>query len=101
MELRVRFAPATGATAANGSQLDILFGSDEDVRQVSLTQLQQLDRDDDGVVDDARITFKLEGVEYRFLLKKVRIQLQRIESMLLIIVLKKLAKVKTTHLFIE
>jgi len=60
--LRVPFG-APGATSATGSELDILFGSDEDVRQVSLTQLQQLDRDDDGVVDDVRVTFKLEGVE--------------------------------------
>jgi len=60
--LRVPFG-APGAVAATGTQLDILFGSDEDVRQVSLTQLQQLDRNNDGVVDDPRITFKLEGVE--------------------------------------
>ena len=60
--LRVPFG-APGATAATGSELDILFGSDEDVRQVSLTQLQQLDRNDDGIVDDSRVTFKLEGVE--------------------------------------
>ena len=60
--LRVPFG-APGATAATSTQLDILFGSDEDVRQVSLTQLQQRDYNGDGVVDDPRIKFRLEGVE--------------------------------------
>jgi len=60
--LRVPFG-APGATSATSTQLDILFGSDEDVRQVSLTQLQQRDLNGDGVVDDPRIKFVLEGVE--------------------------------------
>ncbi|MHC4817208.1 MAG: type IV pilus modification PilV family protein, partial [Planctomycetota bacterium] len=60
--LRVPFG-APGATPATSTQLDILFGSDEDVRQVSLTQLQQRDLNSDGVVDDPRIKFVLEGVE--------------------------------------
>ncbi|MHC4548784.1 MAG: type IV pilus modification PilV family protein [Planctomycetota bacterium] len=60
--LRVPFG-APGAVTATGQQLDILFGSDDDVRQVSLTQLQQRDLNADGVVDEPPITFKLDGVE--------------------------------------
>ena len=60
--LRVPFG-SPDAAAASSLQLDILFGSDEDVRQVSLTQLQQRDLNGDGVVDDPRIKFTLEGVE--------------------------------------
>jgi prepilin-type N-terminal cleavage/methylation domain-containing protein len=60
--LRVPFG-APGATPASPQQLDLLFGSDEDVRQLTLTQLQQVDRDGDGKVDDQPLTFTLEGVE--------------------------------------
>lgn len=60
--LRMPFG-APGATAATAAKYDILFGSDEDVRQVSLTEVQQRDEDADGVVDSGPITFTLEGVE--------------------------------------
>lgn len=62
--LRVPFG-APGASPATPQQLDVLFGSDEDVRQLTLTQLQQLDRDADGVIDDKPLTFTLDGVEDR------------------------------------
>lgn len=51
------------AAPATARDLDILFGSDEDVRQVSLTQIQQRDLDGDGTVDSPPIRFRLEGVE--------------------------------------
>ena len=51
------------APAATARDLDILFGSDEDVRQVSLTQIQQRDANGDGVVDAEPIRFHLDGVE--------------------------------------
>jgi len=54
---------APSAIAATGAQLDILLGSDEDVRQVSLTQIMQKDLNDDGIVDQEPIRFKLDGVE--------------------------------------
>jgi len=60
--LRVPFG-APGATPATGEQLDLLFGTDGDVRQITLTQLQQRDTDGDGVVDTDPIRFVLEGVE--------------------------------------
>jgi prepilin-type N-terminal cleavage/methylation domain-containing protein len=62
--LRVPFG-SPGAAAATGQQLDILFGSDADVRQVTLTQLQQRDVNGDGLVDAEPIRFTLEGVEDR------------------------------------
>lgn len=60
--LRVPFG-TPGAAAATPQQLDILFGSDQDVRQLTLTQIQQNDTNGDGIVDDAPLTFTLEGVE--------------------------------------
>jgi type II secretory pathway pseudopilin PulG len=60
--LRMPFG-APGSTAATAEKYDILFGSDEDVRQVSLTEVQQRDEDSDGVVDSGPIKFTLEGVE--------------------------------------
>jgi hypothetical protein len=60
--LRMPFG-APGATAATAAKYDILFGSDEDVRQVSLTEVMQRDADSDGTVDDGPIRFRLEGVE--------------------------------------
>lgn len=60
--LRVPFG-TPGAAQATAFQLDLLLGSDEDARQVTLTQLQQLDRNGDGTVDDQRLTFTLDGVE--------------------------------------
>ncbi|MCK6461630.1 MAG: prepilin-type N-terminal cleavage/methylation domain-containing protein [Planctomycetes bacterium] len=60
--LRMPFG-APGATPATAQKFDILFGSDEDVRQVSLTEVQQRDDDSDGVVDGGPIRFTLEGVE--------------------------------------
>jgi prepilin-type N-terminal cleavage/methylation domain-containing protein len=60
--LRMPFGQPDAATAS-AHDLDLVFGSDEDVRQVSLTQLQQRDTDGDGVVDQEPIRFRLEGVE--------------------------------------
>jgi len=60
--LRVPFG-SPGATAASGAQLDMLLGSDGDVRAISLTQLQQRDDNADGVADTPPIRFTLEGVE--------------------------------------
>jgi type II secretory pathway pseudopilin PulG len=60
--LRVPFG-APGAAKANAGELDLLFGSDDDVRAVSLTQLQQRDLNDDGVVDEPPYRFTLKGVE--------------------------------------
>jgi len=60
--LRMPFG-APGATAPTAAQLDLLFGSDDDARTVSLTQLQQQDRNNDGTVDDAPWRFTLKGVE--------------------------------------
>jgi type II secretory pathway pseudopilin PulG len=60
--LRMPFG-APGSTPATAAKYDILFGSDEDVRQVSLTEVQQRDEDSDGGVDNGPITFSLEGVE--------------------------------------
>ena len=54
---------APNALEATGSELDILFGSDDDVRQVSLTQLMQKDTNADGLVDAEPITFRLDGIE--------------------------------------
>jgi len=50
-------APMTAA------DYDTLFGTDDDVRGVSLTQLEQKDADGDGRVDSGPIRFQLEGVE--------------------------------------
>ena len=60
--LRMPFG-SPGSAKATAAQYDILFGSDEDVRQVSLTEVQQRDENNDGVVDEGPITFTLEGVE--------------------------------------
>jgi len=60
--LRMPFG-APNAIAATADKYDILFGSDEDVRQVSLTEVMQRDADGDGEVDSGPIRFKLEGVE--------------------------------------
>jgi len=60
--LRVPFG-TPDATAPTPYQLDVLFGSDMDVREVSLTQLMQRDTDGDGVIDDEPYRFVLEGVE--------------------------------------
>jgi len=62
--LRMPFG-APGATAPTAAQLDMVFGSDEDVRAVSLMQLQQQDRNGDGIVDDPPFRFHLKGVEDR------------------------------------
>jgi len=60
--LRMPFG-APNALAATSDKYDILFGSDEDVRQVSLTEVMQRDEDANGEVDTGPIRFKLEGVE--------------------------------------
>ncbi|MHC4410680.1 MAG: prepilin-type N-terminal cleavage/methylation domain-containing protein [Planctomycetota bacterium] len=60
--LRMPFG-APNPSTMTASDYDTLFGSDDDVRTVSLTQLEQRDADSDGVVDSGPIRFKLEGVE--------------------------------------
>ncbi len=60
--LRVPFG-APDAAPPTPYQLDILFGSDEDVRAITLTQLMQRDTNGDGTVDQQPYRFKLGGVE--------------------------------------
>lgn len=60
--LRMPFG-SPGATPATAAKYDLLFGSDDDVRQASLTEFQQRDDDSDGAVDTGPIKFTLEGVE--------------------------------------
>ncbi len=60
--LRIPFG-TPGATAPTPAQLDLLFGSDDDARAVTLTMLQQHDVNDDGTVDQQPWSFKLQGVE--------------------------------------
>lgn len=60
--LRMPFG-APNPSAMTAGEYDTLFGTDNDVRSVSLTQLEQKDADSDGVVDSGPIRFKLEGVE--------------------------------------
>ena len=60
--LRVPFG-SPGAAKPTAAQMDTLFGSDDDVRQLTLTQLEQRDLDGDGIVDEPPIRFTLEGVE--------------------------------------
>lgn len=60
--LRMPFG-SPGVPTATAAKYDLLFGSDEDVRQVSLTEIMQRDVDGDGAVDNGPIRFKLEGVE--------------------------------------
>ncbi len=50
--------PALGATG-----LDRLFGTDDDVRTLSLTQLERRDLDGDGAIDEPPLRFALKGVE--------------------------------------
>jgi prepilin-type N-terminal cleavage/methylation domain-containing protein len=60
--LRMPFgAPNPSTMTASG--FDNLFGSDGDVRGLSLTQLEQKDTNADGAVDQEPIRFRLEGVE--------------------------------------
>ena len=51
------------AMGLTSTQYDSLFGSDGDVRTMSLTQIQQTDANADGTIDTQPIKFKLEGVE--------------------------------------
>ena len=60
--LRLPFGLAN-PPALSGSDLDRLFGSDEDVRTISLTQLEQRDNNGDGTIDQGPFRFQLEGVE--------------------------------------
>ena len=60
--LRMPFG-GSDPNAMTADDFDNLFGSDNDVRSISLTQLEQRDTDDDGVIDAEPIRFKLEGVE--------------------------------------
>ena len=60
--LRMPFgAPNPAAMGAAGYER--LFGSDDDVRLLSLTQLERRDVDGDGVVDEPPVRFTLKGVE--------------------------------------
>ena len=60
--LRMPFG-TPGATKLTSLQYDALFGTDADVRTMTLTQIQQRDTNADGVVDEQPIQFTLEGVE--------------------------------------
>lgn len=60
--LRMPFG-APNPPAMTATDYDTLFGSDDDVRTVSLTQLERKDTNGDGVLDTDPIRFKLEGVE--------------------------------------
>jgi len=60
--LRMPFG-APNPPAMTGAQYDTLFGTDNDVRGISLTQLEQKDTNGDGFVDQEPIRFKLESVE--------------------------------------
>lgn len=60
--LRMPFGPPNPSDMT-AEEYDRLFGSDDDVRTVSLTQLEQKDENADGFVDGGPIRFKLEGVE--------------------------------------
>ena len=60
--LRMPFG-APNPSAMTAGEYDTLFGSDDDVRTISLTQLEQKDTDGDGKVDSGPIRFKLNGVE--------------------------------------
>jgi type II secretory pathway pseudopilin PulG len=58
---------APTAPTATGAKLDLLFGSDSNLREpgqeVYLTEVMQKDTDSDGTIDDEPIRFTLEGVE--------------------------------------
>ncbi|MEM8885541.1 MAG: prepilin-type N-terminal cleavage/methylation domain-containing protein [Planctomycetota bacterium] len=60
--LRMPFG-APNPAAMTGNDYDRLFGTDDDVRSISLTQLEQRDTNGDGVIDGGPVRFKLEGVE--------------------------------------
>lgn len=60
--LRLPFG-APNPPALTGRDFDRLFGSDEDVQSMSLTQLRQRDNNGDGTIDDEPVRFRLEGVE--------------------------------------
>lgn len=60
--LRMPFGSPT-ASELTSLQYDSLLGSDDDVRTMSLTQIQQKDHDGDGTVDDPPVQFRLTGVE--------------------------------------
>ncbi len=66
--LRMPFG-APNPPALTGTELDRLFGSDDDVFggdpniRIQLTQLVRRDLDADGIIDEPPITFTLQGVE--------------------------------------
>ena len=60
--LRMPFG-APNPPAMAGTDYDRLFGSDDDISSMSLTQLERRDLDDDGIIDEPPITFTLQGVE--------------------------------------
>lgn len=60
--LRMPFG-APDPPTPTGAEFDTLFGSDGDVRGISLTQLERKDLNADGTIDQQPIKFQLEGVE--------------------------------------
>jgi len=60
--LRMPFG-APDAARLSGSEFDRLFGTDDDVRSMSLTQIQRRDIDGDGAIDEGPVRFLLKGVE--------------------------------------
>jgi prepilin-type N-terminal cleavage/methylation domain-containing protein len=60
--LRMPFG-APDPTSMSAADYDRLFGSDGDVRTLSLTQLERRDLDGDGVIDEAPLRFRLAGLE--------------------------------------
>lgn len=60
--LRMPFGSPDAPRMAS-TDLDRLFGSDGDVRMLSLTQIQRRDIDGNGVIDEGPIRFVLKGVE--------------------------------------
>ena len=60
--LRMPFG-TPNATGLTNQEYDTLFGTDDPVTTMSLTQIQQKDMDGDGDVDETPIRFMLKGVE--------------------------------------
>ncbi|MGQ0614503.1 MAG: type IV pilus modification PilV family protein [Planctomycetaceae bacterium] len=60
--LRMPFG-APDPAKCQASDYERLFGSDDDVRLLSLTQLERRDLDGDGAIDEPPLRFALKGVE--------------------------------------
>jgi prepilin-type N-terminal cleavage/methylation domain-containing protein len=56
---------APNPPALTADDYDRIFGSDQDIRDLSLTQLERKDNNADGVIDDQPIRFTLRGTEDR------------------------------------